>query len=111
MDYSKYDKYLCFYKSTVKVDADYGTPMGEELAQIHEALGRVIFAKAQEYNVQEQEKASCVIKVPWHPNIRTATHVEIRDFYCTEIYSIELQQMPFNDGELELKCVKHKVLR
>lgn len=110
MDYSKYDKYLCFYKGTTKLDLDFGTAVEQVMERVHEALGRVIFAKAQEYNVKEQEVQSCVIKVPWHPVIKYCTHVEIRDFYGVDIYSIELQQMPF-DGELELKCVKHTVLR
>ncbi|MBS4707317.1 hypothetical protein J4G57_05340 [Aeromonas caviae] len=111
MDYSKYDTYLCFYKSTPKVDVLLGVTESEELVKVHETLGRVIFAKAQEYNVQEKEVESCVIKVQWHPAIRQATHVEIKSFYINEMYSIELQQMPFNDGELELKCIKQLVIR
>ncbi|HEH9442039.1 TPA: hypothetical protein SIA39_004112 [Aeromonas sobria] len=103
MDYSQYNKYLCFYGSVEKIDEDFGTVVGYETAKVHEALGKVIFAKVQEYNVKEQEVQTCVIKVPWHPDIKKCTHVETKDFYDTAMYEIELQQMPF-DGELEIKC-------
>ncbi|WOX54442.1 hypothetical protein R2E40_10110 [Aeromonas sp. CD] len=106
MDYSKYTTYLCFYSSVQKVSEYTGHSTGEELTKAHEALGKVIFAKAQEYNVKEQEVSTCVIKVPWHPVIKTCTHVETVDFYDSAMYKIELQQMPFNDGELEIKCIK-----
>ncbi|WP_429078136.1 hypothetical protein [Aeromonas hydrophila] len=107
MDYSKYNTYMCFYapeSASIQLDPDFGTVSQQVLAKVYEALGRVQFAKTQEYNVKEQEVQTCVIKLPWHPVIKKCTHVEIKTFYSTETYFIELQQMPFNDGELELKC-------
>lgn len=106
MDYSKYNMYLCFYNTTQKIDEFTGHSTAVELQKVHEALGKVIFAKVQEYNVKEQEVQTCTIKVPWHPVIKTCTHVETVDFYDSAMYKIEIQQMPFNDGELEIKCIK-----
>ncbi len=106
MDFSKYTTYVCFYKMQAKFDEDFNTPLKDELVKVHECLAKVQYSKAQEYNVKEQEEETCVIKVQWHPLLNTATHVEVKTFYSTDQYQIEIQQMPFADGEVEMKCKK-----
>ena len=104
MDYSKFDTLCVFYKAQEEVYPGITMVENTVLHKVVGVLGSVSYQKLQEYNSNEREVKRCVIKLPWNPLLQECTHVEVKTYYETNLYTIEIQQMPFQ-GEVEMSCL------
>lgn len=108
MDYSRYNTGLTFYFSEDAIDAELNSKLGVVLKEAYKTLGSVTYVKVQEYNLNERELKRGTVRTLWHPKLRDCTHVKVQTFYENEIYKIEIQQVPFSDGEVELAIIKEQ---
>lgn len=106
MDYSKYNTCLTFFKSQATKHAVLNLPDQVEMVQVVQVLGQVRYQKLQEYGTNEREIQRGTIRVPWNPLLKTCTHVQVQTFYEDLLFVIELQQMPFQDGEVEMSILQ-----
>ncbi|WP_421292955.1 hypothetical protein [Aeromonas veronii] len=103
MDYARYDTPCTFYIEQQPFHLELNLPSGDKsLTEIFKTLAQVKYIRVQEYGTNEREKQQCTIKVLWHPKLMACTHVEVKTVYQSTMYKIELQQLPFNDGEVEI---------
>ncbi|MGE6114155.1 hypothetical protein CF138_17360 [Aeromonas hydrophila] len=108
MDYSKYDTCLTFYRANTTKHPVLNLPDQTEMVQVFQILGQVRYQKLQEYGTNEREIKRAVIRVPWHPQLKACTHVQVQSFYDDTLFIIELQQVPFQDGEVEMSVLQIK---
>lgn len=108
MDYSKYDTCLTFFRANSTKHPILNLPDQVEMVQVVQMLGQVRYQKIQEYGTNEREVKRAVIRVPWHPLFKSCTHVQIVSMYDDTMFVIELQQVPFQDGEVEMSVLQIK---
>ncbi len=108
MDYSRYNTGLTFYVSEDTVDEELNSKLGVVLKEAFKTIGSVTYVKVQEYSLNERELKRGTIRVLWHPKLSSCTHVKVQTYYENEIYKIELQQVPFADGEVEIAIIKEQ---
>lgn len=109
MDYARYNVPCTFYIETQSMHLELNLPKGDKtLLEVFKTLVRVQYKRVQEYGLNgsmEREKQSCTVRVLWHPKLKGCTHIELKTLYETVKYKIEIQQMPFDDGEVEMLAV------
>lgn len=103
MDYTRYNTPVEFYVEQQPYHLELNLPSGDKtLTEVFKTLAQVRYIKVQEYGTNEREKQQCTIKVLWHPKLASCTHVQIKTIYQSTMYKIEMQQIPFDDGEVEI---------
>jgi hypothetical protein len=103
MDYSKFDTHVTFCKAKEETFPGITLVKHTDIKKVVSVLGNVMYQKVQEYSTNEHEVKRCTIRVPWNPLLEGCTHVEVKTFYSTDLFVIEIQQMPFH-GEVEMLC-------